>query len=274
MTHSSPDSAQANTDREIWRGPENGGYYADSIHVTEGGGIGIHVGGHVIVKPLRDWHALARTPVQAAGELVAWRWRPRGAVNWIYDPTAEWRSQQKGADIDIEPLYAAPPQPAPDLTDPIVVHANMLRGTIAKPTWEQIAHLYPEQFTEIAGAAEECATIAEGHVGARRRPISSDISEGYDEACLDIAKAIRDAAPAAPQTAWQPIETAPKDGTRILVGRENRFPKNTYVVRWFDGVWSIGPLGGEWTAYPTHWMPIPTLSRPMSNPTGNAGEGQ
>jgi len=30
----------------------------------------------------------------------------------------------------------------PDLTDPVVVHANMLRGSIAKPTVEQIVHLY------------------------------------------------------------------------------------------------------------------------------------
>ena len=32
--------------------------------------------------------------------------------------------------------------PAPDLSDPVTVHANMLRGTIAKPTVEQIIHLY------------------------------------------------------------------------------------------------------------------------------------
>lgn len=31
---------------------------------------------------------------------------------------------------------------APDLTDPNVVHVNMLRGAIAKPTIEQIIHLY------------------------------------------------------------------------------------------------------------------------------------
>ncbi len=51
----------ANTDRELWRGPDEskGSYYADSIHVTEGGAIGIDVGGFVIVMPLRDWHALA-----------------------------------------------------------------------------------------------------------------------------------------------------------------------------------------------------------------------
>jgi hypothetical protein len=50
-----------NTDREIWRGPDdgNGSYYADSIHVTESGGVGINCGGHVIVRPLRDWHKQA-----------------------------------------------------------------------------------------------------------------------------------------------------------------------------------------------------------------------
>lgn len=46
-----------NTDREIWRGPDegNGSYYADSIHITKEGAIGINCGGHVIVKPLREW---------------------------------------------------------------------------------------------------------------------------------------------------------------------------------------------------------------------------
>ena len=47
----------ANTDRELWR--ESDSYYADSIHVTADGGIGINCGGHVFVKPLREWHALA-----------------------------------------------------------------------------------------------------------------------------------------------------------------------------------------------------------------------
>lgn len=40
-------------------------------------------------------------------------------------------------------VYLAPvTQPTPDLSDPVTVHANMLRGTIAKPTLEQIIHLY------------------------------------------------------------------------------------------------------------------------------------
>jgi hypothetical protein len=67
------DSACKNTDRELWRGPDedNGSYYADSIHLTEDGGIGINVGGHVIVKPLREWHALAQSVDNAnIGEMV------------------------------------------------------------------------------------------------------------------------------------------------------------------------------------------------------------
>lgn len=50
-----------NFDRELWRGMDegNGTYYADSIHLTKGDGIAINVGGHTIVMPLRDWHAMA-----------------------------------------------------------------------------------------------------------------------------------------------------------------------------------------------------------------------
>lgn len=47
-----------NTDREIWR-ERPGDAYADSIHVTKGGGIGINCGGHVIVMKARFWHRLA-----------------------------------------------------------------------------------------------------------------------------------------------------------------------------------------------------------------------
>jgi hypothetical protein len=60
-----------NTDRELWR--ETDDYYAPSIHVTLGGGIGINVGGTVYVMPLRDWHAL---PARLAAGARALRTRP------------------------------------------------------------------------------------------------------------------------------------------------------------------------------------------------------
>jgi hypothetical protein len=53
--------AKMNTDRELWRERE-GDYYADSIHVTAQGDIGINCGGTVVVLPLREWHRVALTP--------------------------------------------------------------------------------------------------------------------------------------------------------------------------------------------------------------------
>ena len=52
--------AAKNTDRELWRERE-GDYYADSVHATVGGGIGINCGGFVIVKTPRQWHALHKS---------------------------------------------------------------------------------------------------------------------------------------------------------------------------------------------------------------------
>ena len=54
------DQPCVNTDKEIWR-ERPGGYYADSIHVTADGNIGINCGGYVIVMPVREWHKLAAT---------------------------------------------------------------------------------------------------------------------------------------------------------------------------------------------------------------------
>lgn len=49
------DSAKSNTDTELWR-ERLDDFYADGIHVTRHGGIGINVGGLVIVRSLKQWH--------------------------------------------------------------------------------------------------------------------------------------------------------------------------------------------------------------------------
>ena len=51
------DEQKASNDRELWR-EVPGDYYSPRIHVTEGGGIGINVGGWVIVAPIREWHRI------------------------------------------------------------------------------------------------------------------------------------------------------------------------------------------------------------------------
>lgn len=53
------DHAVKNTDRELWR-EDVTDRPADTIFVTEGGGIGISHGGHVAVLPLHMWWACMR----------------------------------------------------------------------------------------------------------------------------------------------------------------------------------------------------------------------
>lgn len=53
---------------------------------------------------------------------------------------------------------------------------------------------------------------------------------------------------------WQPIETAPRDGTRVLLAGEGLVRE----CRWCYGDWQ-DPVYGEWffETTPTHWVPLP-----------------
>lgn len=60
---------------------------------------------------------------------------------------------------------------------------------------------------------------------------------------------------------WQPIETAPKDGTSILVWPYWSDEKPAQV-QWRDmkrtpGRWEISTSYFCYGANPTHWMPLP-----------------
>lgn len=81
-----------------------------------------------------------------------------------------------------------------------------------------------------------------------------------NEGIPDTVTALRAGAAALLAQRWQPIETAPKDGTWILVSHP----------AWTDGKWEIA----QWSQYsecwqtydtgltglmpPTHWMPLPS----------------
>jgi hypothetical protein len=64
-------------------------------------------------------------------------------------------------------------------------------------------------------------------------------------------------------SAWQPIETAPKDGTRVRLlcpEGEDTGSYDDYTEReWasIPGEWSTDFGNGE----PTHWMPLPEPSK-------------
>ena len=61
---------------------------------------------------------------------------------------------------------------------------------------------------------------------------------------------------------WQPIETAPKDGSDLILWPGLRRPVTPVVGAWLDTkggpCWydlSVGHHNGFWK--PTHWMPMP-----------------
>lgn len=83
---------------------------------------------------------------------------------------------------------------------------------------------------------------------------------------------------------WQPIETAPKDGTAILVagghddslhhvdgdGPWHRFSKAPTRAAWDGSAWIVGLAEAGYVAIernePTHWMPLP--APPSARTTG------
>jgi hypothetical protein len=83
--------------------------------------------------------------------------------------------------------------------------------------------------------------------------------------------------PSSQLVGWRPIETAPKDGTPVLVGHEQAVfsawwekdgtQTNTNHPGWVDGTTNSYE---EYTTYePTHWMPLPA---PPATATPEGGE--
>lgn len=65
---------------------------------------------------------------------------------------------------------------------------------------------------------------------------------------------------------WQPIETAPKDGTPVITngGDGYKLPKvmqSVYDAGWWPDSWE-SPL--EEAMNPTHWMPLPASTKEQS----------
>ena len=96
-----------------------------------------------------------------------------------------------------------------------------------------------------------------------------DAFERCDDGAAHIDDKIRTALEAADAAAWQPIETAPKDRTHILVGTFPAAPGHVTITtaHWFEpllqrGQWALsvnydGEHSDHGVEAPTHWRPLP-----------------
>lgn len=108
-------------------------------------------------------------------------------------------------------------------------------------------------------AVLDALTFAENEE-CKQRPLMSQITNVLGLLNLERAKALE----------WQPIATAPKDGTPMLLCY---WEGSADVLPVTSGFWSR--LGEEWFSEisgrrckPTHWMPLPTYSLPLERSGG------
>jgi len=73
-----------------------------------------------------------------------------------------------------------------------------------------------------------------------------------------VSTTLLDALEAPKSGDWQPIETAPRDGTVVLVSYGNRQDTGSVIAARVKPGWqSWSSVPGDYTCKPTHWMPLP-----------------
>lgn len=165
----------------------------------------------------------------SAAEPVAWVYAPdlaKGSGGFGKDKGSVLMSLDgKWINVDT-PLYAAPPAPS------VAVKALDARS------------LAIDIVDGVKGYTLEFAQDQQAH------EIDWDIAERKINDALSTQ--VQDVA------GWQPIETAPKDGSEILaLWKRSQIQSNGYGVVWFED--------GSWHEFdyeclvsdPTHWMPLP-----------------
>jgi hypothetical protein len=69
---------------------------------------------------------------------------------------------------------------------------------------------------------------------------------------------------------WQPIETAPNDGTSVLLFLPDRWGGVVTIADYDLDDWS--DRGGSELITATHWMPLPAPPETPASPTKEDGE--
>lgn len=121
---------------------------------------------------------------------------------------------------------------------------------------------------EAAPQAADTDKVREEIMDIQPTTSNVDFRNGHYEACVAAAKIVANMAAQAPVRevpGWLPIETAPKDGSEVLLWLPAPY-KRIAKVRWFDlwENWQEGEFPSDQDEYcgigcqlPTHYMPLP-----------------
>jgi hypothetical protein len=90
--------------------------------------------------------------------------------------------------------------------------------------------------------------------GASLQPM---LEEHFVEMLREVASRLGNGVLLDARSGWQPIETAPRDGTRVLIVRAQEMGGGSLGMRVGIGKWKSGKWQGDCTQAPTHWMPLP-----------------
>lgn len=113
-----------------------------------------------------------------------------------------------------------------------------------------------------ATAAEALKTIDDENLMAARRAVRK-IMDYWRERIQALQPSTSDGSVTLPVCQWQPIETAPKDGTWVLGFRPTSFREDQidtwqFVHRSCDPpIWINSADSNDEDEQPTHWMPLP-----------------
>lgn len=159
----------------------------------------------------------------------------------------------------------------------------MTHEAIRPPQWEWLSELF-ESFTK-CGHVDENGTPVHLLAAAELRRLAAEVEslaktskakdtlikaleeqrsilrEGVNAAreardTLDSEREANAILTAEVESKWQPIETAPKDGTRIMLGIAGaKAGAAVYLLATWDGICSHPYVPNTWT----HWMPLPAI---------------
>lgn len=203
----------------------------------------------------QEWldHAIARWP-EAESALIATA-TALGPPGKITDADIEWAKSEAAL------TPAAAPRVGDKLRE-IRRRAIESGGLVPRPAAEVIAELDGQWTTPAASEASPAEQVGEDGLPEELEAFAKDFLPKSPTRlmCERAANLIRRLASGQVPEGWQPIETAPKDGTLILLA----IPQGVVAASWQE--WAPGEwwFGSDIVDYDdaTHWMPLPAAPSP------------